>query len=276
MTTLSFSKMHGAANDFVVIDHRQPFLPADSTALFARLCDRRRGIGADGVLLLERDHEHDFAMRYHNADGGRAEFCGNGARCIARYALTLGLGRNGAVSFRTDAGVKRAQVREPGLIALWFGSVDDGEPRTLTAAGRRFVGRRVVTGVPHLVVPVEGLSRIPFSDWAPALRAHAELGPAGANVDFVERSPSGQVAMRTYERGVEGETLACGSGAIASALWAVVEAGAEAPVTVRTSGGDNLVVEFTRAHGQREAVLVGPAVSVFTGVWTEAGVQQQA
>jgi diaminopimelate epimerase len=238
------------------------------------MCDRRRGIGADGVLLLERDPDHDFAMRYHNADGGRAEFCGNGARCIARFALSLGLGADDTVTFRTDAGVKRAEVRGPrtsGRIALWFGPVDEGEPRTLPAAGRQFTGRRVVVGVPHLVIPVERLERIPFDDWAPALRSHPQLGAAGANVDFVERLPAGGVAMRTYERGVEGETLACGSGAIATALWGVVEGAADNPVTVRTSGGDDLVVEFTHVHDHREAVLVGPAVSVFTGEWELEG-----
>jgi diaminopimelate epimerase len=271
--------MHGAANDFVVLDHREPFLPADAGALLARLCDRRRGIGADGVLLLERDPEHDFAMRYHNADGGRAEFCGNGARCIARFALSLGLGTGDAVTFRTDVGVKRAQVRgsrASGRIALWFGPVEDGEPCTLAAAGRRFSGRRVVAGVPHLVIPVEHLERIPFADWAPALRSHPQLGAGGANVDFVERLPAGAIAMRTFERGVEGETLACGSGAIATAMWAVGEGVADNPVTVRTSGGDDLVVEFSHGHDGREAVLVGPTVRVFTGEWQPEGDQQPA
>jgi diaminopimelate epimerase len=271
--SIRFTKMHGAGNDFVVIDHREPYLPADSNALFARLCDRRRGIGADGVLLLERDPDRDpeldFAMRYHNADGGRAEFCGNGARCIARLALDLGLGRGGSVRFRTDAGIKRAEARPDGRIALWFGRVDEGEPLALEATGRQFHGRRVLTGVPHLVIPVEHLESIPFAEWAPALRSHARLGPGGANVDFVEPGRDGRIAMRTWERGVEGETLACGSGAMATALWAVEEGAAEPPVTVRTAGGDDLVVEFTRVQAHREAVLVGPAVSVFTGEWHE-------
>ena len=270
---LPFTKMHGAGNDFVVVDHRTPFLPADPearVALFARLCDRRRGIGADGVLLLERDPEHDFAMRYHNADGGIAEFCGNGARCIARFALSLGLGRDGHVSFRTDAGAKRAELRADGRIAVWFGAVDAGEPVALEACGRTFHGRRVRTGVPHLVLPVTDLAGIPFAEWAPPLRSHAALGPEGANVDFVEPRPDGRIGMRTWERGVEGETLACGSGALATALWAVVTAAANAPVTVRTAGGDDLVVELVERAGEREAVLVGPALAVFTGEWREA------
>jgi len=269
---IAFTKMHGAGNDFVVIDHRQPYLPAERRELFAHLCDRRRGIGADGVLLLERsaadDPTHDFAMRYHNADGGIAEFCGNGARCIARFALSLGLGRDSGVTFRTDAGVKRARATADGRIALWFGPVEEGEAVTLGAVGRTFAGRRVVTGVPHVVIPVPHLDRVPLAEWAPPLRAHAGLGAAGANIDFVSRLPDGRVAMRTWEGGVEAETLACGSGAMATALWALLD-GASPPVTVHTSGGDDLVVEFVQGPAGREATLIGPAVSVFRGEWVE-------
>jgi diaminopimelate epimerase len=264
---IAFTKMHGAANDFVVIDHRDRYLPPERREMFAHLCDRRRGIGADGVLLLERDATHDFAMRYHNADGGIAEFCGNGARCLARFALSLGLGRGGAVTFATDAGVKRARATDDGRIALWFGPVDDGERMSLEANARTFAGRRVVTGVPHFVVPVPRVDRVPLAEWAPPLRAHARLGAAGANIDFVATLPDGRVAMRTWERGVEAETLACGSGAMATALWAVLE-GASPPVTVHTAGGDDLVVELERGEAGREATLIGPAVAVFTGEWS--------
>lgn len=268
--TLPFVKMHGAANDFVVIDHREPFLPADARALFARLCDRRRGVGADGVLLLERDADHDFAMRYHNADGGEADFCGNGARCIARFALDLGLGRDGAVSFRTAAGPKRARALPDGRIALEFGAVSDGEHLRLEAAGRAVEGRAITAGVPHFVVPVADVLEVPLASAAPPLRRHARFGPAGANVDFVAPRPDGRFAMRTFERGVEGETLACGSGAIASALWAVLEAGAAGPVTIRTAGGDDLVVDFTTDARGRAATLTGPATVAFRGEWEDA------
>jgi diaminopimelate epimerase len=264
---LRFVKMHGAANDFVVIDHREAFLPADPSALFARLCDRRRGIGADGVLLLERDPELDFSMRYHNADGGAAEFCGNGARCIARFALDLGLGAGGAVGFRTAAGRKRATALADGRIALEFGPVEDGEHVRLAVANRVVEGRRVRAGVPHLVVPVPSVADVALPEEAPPLRRHERFGPEGANVDFVTPRPDGRVAMRTWERGVEGETLACGSGAIASALWAVLEAGAPSPVTIRTAGGDELVVAFATGPEGRSATLTGPAEVSFTGEW---------
>jgi len=263
-----FRKMHGAGNDFVVVDHREPFLPHERRALFARWCDRRRGIGADGVLLLERDPDQHFAMRYYNADGGIAEFCGNGARCIARFALDLGLGEAGEVRFRTDVGIKRARAFADGRIGLWFGEVDAGESLVLEAAGRSFAGRRVGTGVPHLVIPVQRVADIPFAQWARPLRSHPKLGPAGANVDFVERLGDGRVAMRTWERGVEGETLACGSGAMASALWAVLE-GDRPPVTIRTAGGEDLVVDFIDGPQGREATLTGPAETVYEGEWRE-------
>lgn len=265
-----FRKMHGAGNDFVVLDHREPFLPADPRALIERLCDRRRGIGADGVLLLERSDEFDFKMRYFNSDGGLADFCGNGARCIARFALSLGLGSDGEVRFETGAGIKSAVPRPGGLIALHFGYVPSGAHVAVDACGRSFEGRYVVAGVPHLVLPVKGLAAIPFDTWSPPLRAHESLGPAGANVDYVERRGDGRVAMRTWERGVEGETLACGSGAIATAIWALEEGGLAAPVTVRTAGGDDLVIEAAAVQSGHDVVLVGPAVTVCTGEWLES------
>ncbi len=267
---MAFTKMHGAANDFVVLDHREPFLPADRVALFARLCDRRRGIGADGVLLLERDAGTDFAFVYHNADGVVAEFCGNGARCLARFALDLGLGSGGRVSFRTAVGEKSAARLADGRIALEFGPVGEPERMCLPAAGREFAGAFIVAGVPHFVVPVSSVTDVPLAAWGPPLRAHARFGARGANVDFVTRAADGCVHMRTFERGVEGETLACGSGAIATALWAVAD-GAAAPVTVRTAGGDDLVVSFESGARPLAATLTGPAEVVFTGRWTDEG-----
>ncbi len=267
-----FWKMHGAANDFVVIDHRAPFLPADPAALVARLCDRRRGIGADGVLALERDPALDFAMAYWNADGGRAEFCGNGARCMARLALDLGLGHDGAVRFATDAGPKEGRRTADGTgVDLRFGHVGaPGGAELIPVLERTFTGWRVPAGVPHFVVPVDRLGEVPLQVWGSALRHHPQFGPAGANVDFIEVLGPGRVAMRTFERGVEGETLACGSGAIATALAAAL-GGMSSPVTVRTAGGDDLVVSFAPSEGGYDVTLSGPAEVAFRGTW-EAGI----
>ena len=268
---IPFLKMHGAANDFVVVDHREPFLAEPLADLVLRLCDRRRGVGADGVLLVERDPEHDFAMRYYNADGGVAEFCGNGARCVARLALDLGLGRDGGVRFRTAAGVMGAR-RSPDHrgIELSFGSVArPTEPLRVEAAGRSFEGQVVVAGVPHFVVPVERVEWVPVQEWGAALRHHPRFEPGGANVDFVARLGPGRVAMRTYERGVEGETLACGSGAMSVATWSVA-AGDRSPVAVVTAGGDELVVRLEPEQGGWKVTLTGPAEIAYRGEWNEA------
>ncbi len=266
--TIAFTKMHGAANDFVVIDHREPFLPAERAALFARMCDRRRGVGADGVLLLERDPSCDFAMAYHNSDGGPADFCGNGARCLARFALDRGLGDADGVRFRTAVGEKRARALADGRIALAFGDVGGLEPVEIDADGGHFAGVFVTAGVPHFVVPVGDVADVPLATWAPPLRRHPRFGAPGANVDFVARLADGRVAMRTFERGVEGETLACGSGAIATARWALGE-GLPSPVRVLTAGGDELVVALERSVTGHAATLTGPAVTVFAGEWRE-------
>ena len=265
---IPFLKMHGAANDFVVVDHRESFLPEDAEATFARLCDRRRGVGADGVLLLERDREHDFAMRYFNADGRAADFCGNGARCLARLALDLGLGRAGEVRFRTGAGIQRARRAAGGGIELEFGRVAGGtETLHVEAAGRSFAGRLFTAGVPHFVVPVERVEWVPVPEWGSAIRHHERFGAPGANVDFVSALQPGRIAMRTYERGVEAETLACGSGAIASALWAAGE-GHPSPVRVLTAGGDELVVSFRPEADGFGVTLTGPAEIAFRGEWS--------
>jgi diaminopimelate epimerase len=288
--TIPFLKMQGAANDFVVVDHRVAFLPetdARLEPLVRRLCDRRRGVGADGVLLLERGpgpgSNLDFAMRYFNADGRPAEFCGNGARCLARLALDLGLGTGGEVRFQTAVGVQRARRGNGGRgIELHFGEVDGcGPVETVEALGRGFTGRRALTGVPHFVVPVERVEWVPVKEWGSALRHHPAFGPSGTNVDFIARLAPGRVAMRTYERGVEDETLACGSGAMASALWAVAEGDAP-PIAIVTAGGDELEVGLTPpatpgvepsvgpAGARWDVRLTGPAEVVYRGEWTEA------
>ena len=267
---IAFLKMHGAANDFVVIDHRRPFLPEPHDALVRRLCDRRRGVGADGVLLLEGDAELDFAMRYYNADGGPADYCGNGARCVARLALDLGLGHDDEVRFRTAVGPQSARRGAGGRgIDLHFGRVaGEPEPLSVEAQGRRFDGHFVRAGVPHFVVAVERVEWTPVPEWGAALRQHPRFAPAGANVDFVAALGPGRIAMRTYERGVEAETLACGSGAIASALVAEAR-GERSPVTVVTAGGDELVVAFREVESGRDVRLGGPAEIAFRGEWME-------
>lgn len=269
MTVIPFVKMHGAANDFVVVDRHDLAAGSPRPAWIVALCDRRRGVGADGLLVLEPASGHDFGMRYWNRDGRPAEFCGNGARCLARFALDRGLGRDGVVRFTTAVGPMSARREPDGQVALAFGRIERaGEPLTLEAGGRRFTGRVVRAGVPHFVTPVVDLAAAPLDTWGRALRSHPHFGAEGANVDLVEPGAGG-IAMRTFERGVEGETLACGSGAMATALWWAAE-GAASPVSVRTAGGDTLSVAFAPRDGAWDVTLIGPAAVAFTGVWDDA------
>jgi len=265
--------MHGAGNDFVVIDHREPFLPAQLEPLVARWCDRRRGIGADGVLLLERDDALDFAMRYFNADGRPAEYCGNGARCLARLALELGLGDGQVVRFRTAAGTQRARrdARSGGIEVSFGAGLTAGDPCDVEACGRSFTGRFIRAGVPHFVTEVERVEGVPIEEWGPGLRRHERFAPDGVNVDFVTPLGPQRLAIRTFERGVESETLACGSGAIASALWAAARH--EVPeVTVLTAGGDELVVTLTHDGGTFTVTISGPAEVAFSGEWQDPAI----
>jgi diaminopimelate epimerase len=270
---IPFIKMHGAANDFVVVDNRARILPEALDSLVVRMCDRRRGIGADGVLVLERDPDLDFAMRYFNADGRRAEYCGNGARCLALLALDSGLGSGGKVRFRTDSGTQEARRESGGTgIAVHFGQVSaPSDPVMVEALGREFRGRLIHAGVPHFVTAVERVEWVPVAEWGSALRHHSHFGAAGANVDFVAPLDAGRIAMRTYERGVEGETLACGSGAIATALWAAAN-GESSPIHVITAGGDELKVSWRANAGGYDVHLTGPAETTFRGEWNEHAV----
>jgi diaminopimelate epimerase len=262
---LKFTKMNGAGNDFVMLDNRQNG-PALSTAAIARLCDRHRGVGADGLLVVEPAVSGaDFRMRYYNADGGEAEMCGNGARCFARYAARL-VPNGGEVSFETIAGKITArllaervqlQMSQPGPLAL---------NEKLALDGTDYVVHSVNTGVPHAVVMVENLAGVDVLKLGAALRWHEHFAPKGTNANFVQKLGPGALAIRTYERGVEGETLACGTGVVASALVHHALTGEKSPLRVRVQGGDELEVGFDEENGAyRNVTLSGPADFVFEG-----------
>jgi len=262
---LKFSKMNGAGNDFVMLDNRDGRLELGSGQI-ANLCDRHRGVGADGVLIVEKPaNGADFRMRYYNADGGEAEMCGNGARCFARFASRIS-GKEGPVSFETPAGVIRAEcdgvnvrlaMSEPRGMAL------DEE---IESAGKRVVAHSVNTGVPHAVVFVEDLEKTDVRGLGAMLRYHGHYAPKGTNANFAEITGPGAVSIRTYERGVEDETLACGTGVVATALILHEKHGAASPVSVRVRGGDTLLVGFEKEGGvYRNVSLTGPADFVFEG-----------
>ncbi len=263
MPKLRFTKMNGAGNDFVLLDNRVGDLQLQR-AQIARLCDRHRGIGADGVLVLERPtNGADFRMRYYNADGGEAEMCGNGARCFARYTSQVA-GPMERLSFETPAGVIAARL-EGERVTLQMSEPKDLElDLRITVLGETVHCHYVDSGVPHVVVPVADRAAVNVREIGAAIRQHEKFSPRGANVNFLERRGPRSIAIRTYERGVEDETLACGTGVVASALLFAATENVSGPIAVLVQGGDELSVDFKRAGDRFTGVtLSGPADFVF-------------
>lgn len=265
MPRLRFTKMNGAGNDFVMLDNRLGNLQLDR-AQIARLCDRHRGIGADGVLMLERPtNGADFRMRYYNADGGEAEMCGNGARCFARFTSRVA-GPLEQLSFETRAGVIAAELRGESVTLQMSEPQDLQLDLEISVLGKPTRCHYVDTGVPHVVVPVADIAKVNVREVGAALRHHEKFLPRGANANFSERRGPRQIAIRTYERGVEDETLACGTGVVASALIFAATENVVGPIGVLVKGGDELTVDFSRQSGRFSKVtLSGPADFVFEG-----------
>jgi diaminopimelate epimerase len=262
---LRFTKMNGAGNDFILFDNRTGSIDLDRNQI-AQLCDRHRGIGADGVLLLEKPaNRADFRMRYFNADGGEAEMCGNGARCFARFANKVG-GQKAKISFETPAGVIAAELKND-LVTLRMTDPTDLRLNVdLPGAAENKTVHFINSGVPHVVIPVAKVDDADVLREGAAIRNHKMFSPSGTNVNFIEKRGSNKIAIRTYERGVEDETLACGTGIVASALIFAASEGCEGPVTVFARGGDELQVSFERIQNQfRNVTLTGPAEFVFEG-----------
>jgi diaminopimelate epimerase len=258
--------MNAAGNDFVLIDNRSRQIQLQP-AQIARLCDRHHGVGADGLILLQPcpSGRADWAWDFYNSDGGSAEMCGNGARCFARFARRL-TGGAGPVSFETRAGVINARFHNGGVTV------------TLTPPGELRLRRQIPlsigpteihsidTGVPHAVLFVPEAGRAMVLPLGAEIRNHPQFAPRGTNVNFVQVLEPGQIRARTYERGVEGETLACGTGVTAAALITAELRGWPSPVRVRVQSGETLEVSFERVNGQFTNVgLSGPAEFVFEG-----------
>jgi diaminopimelate epimerase len=262
---LRFTKMNGAGNDFVLLDNRAGELQLASEQI-ARICDRHRGVGADGILVLETAaNGADFRMRYYNADGGEAEMCGNGARCFARFAGRAA-GAKAELSFETPAGIIRAKV-DGELVCLQMSEPKDLRLHVEVAAdGETARGSFINTGVPHVVIPVPKIENVDVVKNGRAIRRHEMFSPKGANVNFVEKRGRRRVAIRTYERGVEGETLACGTGVVASALIFATSENVDGPIGVLVRGGSELTVGFKKSgEGFSNVTLTGPADFVFEG-----------
>lgn len=263
---IPFKKMHGAANDFVLVDDRAQTFPLEDKEWVARIAARRTGVGCEGLILIQPSERADFRMRFINPDGGEVEMCGNGARCVARLAHDLGVAPE-RMTIETMAGLLGAemlgvQVRltmtPPRDWRLAF-PLRTGPEETRTA---HFVN----TGVPHAVVVVEDLEAEDVHRLGAAIRYHEAFRPAGTNANFIQAAPDGTLRVRTYERGVEAETKACGTGMVACGLIAARLGLVRLPVTVIPASGDWLVVDG-RAEGEGYAAvtLTGPAEYVYEG-----------
>ncbi|GAB3198819.1 diaminopimelate epimerase [Pontibacter aydingkolensis] len=253
---ISFYKYQGTGNDFVMVDNRKLAFPASDKAFVKHLCDRRTGIGADGLILLQDHPDYDFEMVYFNADGRLGSMCGNGARCTVRFARALGVIEDVACFLAAD-GEHQASV-ERDLIHLKMNDVK----------GVEFVGNDYFlnTGSPHYIRFVDNLENLDVYEEGRAIRYNKRFKSEGTNVNFVQRLSDDEIFVRTYERGVEDETLSCGTGVTAAALVAGM-LGMESPIKVKTLGG-NLEVVFEQdeeGEGFKYIYLIGPAKQVFTG-----------
>jgi diaminopimelate epimerase len=265
---LQFTKMNGAGNDFVMVDNRDGSRTLSNDQI-AHLCNRHRGIGADGLIALEGEPNMP-RMRYYNADGGEAEMCGNGARCFARYTARLTGLESGSLPFLTMAGPLTAELLPGERVRLRM-----SEPHSLQLAhalmieGKDMEVHSLNTGVPHAVTFVTDLASVPVVAWGGAIRRHPRFAPAGTNANFAQVMDDGSLSIRTYERGVEEETLACGTGVVASALIYHLRSQVPSPIAVHVRGGDVLEVGFELENGHPSQVtLTGPADFVFEGTMT--------
>jgi len=264
---IHFWKMNGAGNDFVVVDNRELNLTLTGEEI-ARLCQRQKGIGADGLLAVEpAENGADYRMRYYNADGGEAEMCGNGARCFARFVNRLNDNTLDKVTFETMAGVIHADFLDDSIRINLGAPHDQQMNKSLSIDGEELSVHSVNTGVPHAIVIVDDLDEINVCHLGETIRNHDHFAPHGTNVNFMQVIEPDHIRIRTYERGVENETLACGTGMVACALIHHQLTTCPLPVRITVRGGDTLLVNLIlNPDGEYEnATLTGPADFTFEG-----------
>jgi diaminopimelate epimerase len=255
---IKFYKYQGTGNDFVMIDNRTNFFPKENVSLIAHLCDRRFGIGGDGLILLENDYDTDFKMVYYNSDGNQSSMCGNGGRCLVAFAKKLNVIENNNCSFIATDGLHHATIDDQGLVSLQMINVDTVK----IAEDYVFLN----TGSPHHVQLVEDLENYNIKENGAAIRYGELYGNLGSNVNFVKQINDDTFSLRTYERGVEDETLSCGTGATAAAIAMNVTGKTNATSIHLNVEGGKLEVSFDKNEGQFTNVfLKGPAEFVFKG-----------
>ncbi len=280
MEKIFFYKMSGAGNDFILIDKNlNPDFSLDSKSI-KRLCDRRNGIGADGVITIANSNTYDFDMQYYNADGSTGSLCGNGARCAIKFAGVSGRIKNGNTSFLSNGQLYSGEILNGDEIKFFFNSPRRLKTNFIISAGKQMINSSFVdTGSPHVVINIEdifkdagdpeskynNLDDVPVLEIGREIRYHKDFEPGGTNVNFIKLVDN-NLHIRTYERGVEDETLACGTGATASAIIGHSLFGIKPPIKLITRGGDELVVDYElENHSVKNLSLTGPAKVTFTG-----------
>ena len=276
MENISFVKMSGAGNDFILFDKKNyPALKLDSDVI-QKLCDRRNGIGADGIITISDNGKYDFLMEYFNADGSTGSLCGNGSRCAIKFAKITGRLKSEDVNFISNGKEYKGKLINDEKIKFFFNDIEDLKlDICIDAYNQKLKASYLNTGSPHVVINIndilnnqtviENLDNVPVFEIGKEIRYLKEFSPGGTNVNFIMIRDN-KVYLRTYERGVENETLACGTGAAASAVIASLKYGISSPVNLVTKGGDELIVDFVLHQNKiKELALTGPAKITFTG-----------
>ncbi len=264
MTAIEFYKMSGSGNDFILIDNRDGQLPPVPRDRFAAaICRRRLSVGADGLIIIENAGQADFKWHFLNADGSEADMCGNGARCAARFAHLNGIARP-RMTFDTRAGRISAEIRGDHVKIRMTDPSGGVTPETIRVAGRMETVFCINTGVPHAVLVVDDIDAVDIDTVGPLIRYHEKFAPAGTNANFIQRLSDGTVAIRTYERGVEAETLACGTGAVAGAIVAAGQFDLPPRLTLKVRSGLPLKISFAEAAGRfNDVYLEGDARVIY-------------
>lgn len=254
---ITFYKYQGTGNDFVIIDNRDLFFPKNDTKLINFLCDRRFGIGADGLMLLENDNSSDFKMVYYNADGNESSMCGNGGRCLVAFAKQLGVINDNTTFIAVD-GLHHASIDANNIVSLQMIDVDN------VTIDSQYVFLN--TGSPHHVQMAEDLKKLDVKHEGAKIRYSELYGKAGSNVNFVSLTGENEFTIRTYERGVEDETLSCGTGATAVAIaMKKIGKATSNEIIIHVEGGQLKVAFEEHDNGYKNVQLIGPAQFVFKG-----------
>ncbi len=267
---IQFTKMSGSGNDFIIIDNRVPVMDDIKKVDFVkRVCDRKMSIGADGVIFVENSDKADIKWDFYNDDGSSAEMCGNGGRCVARYAVEKDIAP-AELTLETLAGIISAKVEGANVRVKLTAPENLQQDMDVQLNGDRYQVDSLNTGVPHAIIYSDNVEKNNVKEVGNGIRFHDAFAPSGTNVNFVEKVGDHALKIRTYERGVEDETLACGTGCVASALLSSYKKLVQPPVEVATRGGEVLKVDFDFSNGPvTDVYLEGLTRIAFEGTLVE-------